>query len=193
MAGVGVPAGGARGLMALGKIKKTEGRGSRAPTPRVVARAHPGHQGTGTRVCETEGLSQGLPSRGERGRRASGTGTTPRVGTRALPGLQVVRANNCLTEGLSEGRRVPRGARVARVGEAHAPPAVGVSATAPQPCRLGRVRSRRDSPRCRYRRGRCRLGWCSPHLRTCSLGCVCCSYIQYSTLSHIWQPEQIII
>jgi hypothetical protein len=25
------------------------------------------------------------------------------------------------------------------------------------------------------------------------LGCVCCSYIQYSTLSHIWQPEQIII
>ena len=156
MAGVGVPAGGARGLMALGKIKKTEGRGSRAHTPRVVARAHPGHQGTGTRACETEGLSQGLPSRGESGRRAAGTGTALRVGTRAHPGLRVERANNCLTEGLSEGRRVPRGARVARVGEALAPPAVGVSATAPQPYRHGRVHSRRDSPQCRYRKGRCR-------------------------------------
>ena len=175
--------------------RSEKNRGSRAFTPRVGARAHPGHQGTGARVCETEGLSQGLPSRGERGRRASGTGTTPRVGTRALPGLQVVRANNCLTEGLSKGEGsrgwrkgdmplIYHGRRVARVGEAHATPAVGVSATAPQPYRLGRVRSRRDSPRCRYRIGQCRLGWCSQHLRTWRVSCVCCSYIQYSTLCH---------
>ena len=148
MAGVGVSAGGARGLP-LAFRKKTEGRGSRA--------------------------------------------FTPRVGTRALPGLQVVRANNCLTEGLSEGEGsrgwrkgdmplIYHGRRVARVGEAHAPPAVGVSATAPQPCRPARVRSRTGIPQCSHRKGRCRLGWCSPHPRTWRVGCVCCSYIQYSII-----------
>lgn len=173
--------------------RSKKNRGSRAFTPRVGARAHPGHQGTGARVCETEGLSQGLPSRGESRRRASGTETTPRVGTRALPGLQVVRANNCLTEGLSEGE----GSRGWRKGdmpliyhgpegggnsEAHAPPAVGVSATAPQPCRPARVRSRTGIPQCSHRKGRCRLGWCSPHPRTWRVSCVCCSYIQYSII-----------
>jgi hypothetical protein len=148
LAGVSVSARGARGLP-LAFRKKTEGRGSRA--------------------------------------------FTPRVGTRALPGLQVVRANNCLTEGLSEGEGsrgwrkgdmplIYHGRRVARVGEAHAPPAVGVSATAPQPYRLGTTHSRTDSPRCRYRTRRCRLGWRSPRLRTWRVSCVCCSYIQYSII-----------
>ena len=65
MAGVGVPAGGARGLP-LAFRKKTEGRGSRAFTPRVVARAHPGLCVERANNCLTEGLSEGLLAPGRR-------------------------------------------------------------------------------------------------------------------------------
>ena len=63
MAGVGVSAGGARGLP-LAFRKKTEGRGSRAFTPRVGTRALPGLQVVRANNCLTEGLSEGEGSRG---------------------------------------------------------------------------------------------------------------------------------